>query len=266
MTNRHAHRHAHRVTVDKGCLTNRMNVSGWVFLLVTAHPGSLEQRAVKWLCDHWSVTIGHIYAIWRNNKTIDKPEVPHRMTNEAVSPFLTSRFRHERIAWWADCGGAQYFCWRLSSAGVHCQSDVNKPNLHLITLWLLLFWTAMCWKCIAVIWSKTTSKTLTEDNTTIFYTAMCSRHLQVHWQTLMSWRKYVLYHFVNNKYCTLCKWTRYSILLKAKLPDGQNNNQQGSHRQQINHPGLATCGATLSTSFSCCYIRMDIIFNTPTEA
>jgi len=130
------------------------------------------------------VTIGHIYAIWRNNKTIDKPEVPHRMTNEAVSPFLTSRFRHERIAWSADCGGAQYFCWRLSSAGVHCQSDVNKPNLHLITLWLLLFWTAMCWKCIAVIWSKTTSKTLTEDNTTIFYTAMCSRickSIDKHW-------------------------------------------------------------------------------------
>jgi len=36
--------------VDKGCLMNRMGVSGRMFLLVPAHPGSAEQRAVKRLC------------------------------------------------------------------------------------------------------------------------------------------------------------------------------------------------------------------------
>ena len=36
--------------VDKGCLTIRMGVSGWMFLLVPDHQGSPEQRAVKQLC------------------------------------------------------------------------------------------------------------------------------------------------------------------------------------------------------------------------
>ena len=37
---------------DKGCPMIRMGVSGWMFLLVTAHiyPGSPEQKAVKRLC------------------------------------------------------------------------------------------------------------------------------------------------------------------------------------------------------------------------
>ena len=36
--------------IDKGCLMTRMAVSGWMFLLVSAHPGSSGQRAVKRLC------------------------------------------------------------------------------------------------------------------------------------------------------------------------------------------------------------------------
>jgi len=36
--------------VHKGCLMIRMGVSGWMFLLVPAHPGSPGQRAVKQLC------------------------------------------------------------------------------------------------------------------------------------------------------------------------------------------------------------------------
>jgi len=36
--------------VDKGCLMTRIGVSGWMFLLVPAHPGSPEQMAVKRLC------------------------------------------------------------------------------------------------------------------------------------------------------------------------------------------------------------------------
>ena len=36
--------------VDKGCLMIRMGVSGQMFLLVPAHPGSPGQRAIKWLC------------------------------------------------------------------------------------------------------------------------------------------------------------------------------------------------------------------------
>jgi len=44
---------------DKACLMVRMAVSGWMFLLVPAHPYSLGQRAVKWLgaC----VCLGHVY-------------------------------------------------------------------------------------------------------------------------------------------------------------------------------------------------------------
>ena len=36
--------------VDKGCLMIRMGVSGWVFLLVPAYPGSPGQRAIKRFC------------------------------------------------------------------------------------------------------------------------------------------------------------------------------------------------------------------------
>jgi len=36
--------------VDKECLMIRMSVSGCMFLLVLAHPGSPVQRAVKRLC------------------------------------------------------------------------------------------------------------------------------------------------------------------------------------------------------------------------
>ena len=35
---------------DKGCPIIRMGVSGWMFLLVPAYPGSPGQKAVKWLC------------------------------------------------------------------------------------------------------------------------------------------------------------------------------------------------------------------------
>jgi len=36
--------------VDKGCLMDRMGVSGSMFLLVPAYPGSPGQRAVKCGC------------------------------------------------------------------------------------------------------------------------------------------------------------------------------------------------------------------------
>jgi len=36
--------------VDKGCPMTRIGVSGWVFLLVLAHPGSPGPKNVKWLC------------------------------------------------------------------------------------------------------------------------------------------------------------------------------------------------------------------------
>ena len=36
--------------VDKGCLTIMMGVTGWMFLLVPAYPGSPRQRAIKRLC------------------------------------------------------------------------------------------------------------------------------------------------------------------------------------------------------------------------
>ena len=36
--------------VDKGCPMIRMSVSGWVFLLVLAYPGSPRPKAVKQLC------------------------------------------------------------------------------------------------------------------------------------------------------------------------------------------------------------------------
>jgi len=36
--------------VDKGCLMIRMGVSGCMFLLVPAYPGSPGQRAIKRLC------------------------------------------------------------------------------------------------------------------------------------------------------------------------------------------------------------------------
>jgi len=36
--------------VDKGCPMIRMGVSGWMFLLVPAYPGSPRSKAVKWLC------------------------------------------------------------------------------------------------------------------------------------------------------------------------------------------------------------------------
>ena len=36
--------------VDKGCPMIRMGVSGWVFFLVPAYPGSPGPKAVKWLC------------------------------------------------------------------------------------------------------------------------------------------------------------------------------------------------------------------------
>jgi len=35
---------------DKGCPIIRMGVSGWMFLLVPAYPGSPGQKAVKRLC------------------------------------------------------------------------------------------------------------------------------------------------------------------------------------------------------------------------
>jgi len=35
---------------DKGCPMIKMGVSGWVFLLVLAYPGSPGQKAVKRLC------------------------------------------------------------------------------------------------------------------------------------------------------------------------------------------------------------------------
>jgi len=35
---------------DKGCPMIRMGVSGWMFLLVPAYPGSPGQKAVKRLC------------------------------------------------------------------------------------------------------------------------------------------------------------------------------------------------------------------------
>ena len=36
--------------VDKGCPMIMMGVSGWVFLLAPAYPGSPGSLAVKWLC------------------------------------------------------------------------------------------------------------------------------------------------------------------------------------------------------------------------
>jgi len=36
--------------VDKGCLMIRMGVSGRMFLLVPAYPGSLGSKTVKLLC------------------------------------------------------------------------------------------------------------------------------------------------------------------------------------------------------------------------
>ena len=35
---------------DKGCPMIRMGVSGWMFLLVPAYPGSPKQKAIKRLC------------------------------------------------------------------------------------------------------------------------------------------------------------------------------------------------------------------------
>jgi len=54
--------------VDKGCLMIRMGVSGWMFLLVPAHPGSSGQRAVKWLyvcvCVYFFITVLFKTANW----------------------------------------------------------------------------------------------------------------------------------------------------------------------------------------------------------
>jgi len=36
--------------VDKGCLMIKMGVNEWMFLLVSAHPDSPGQRAIKQLC------------------------------------------------------------------------------------------------------------------------------------------------------------------------------------------------------------------------
>ena len=51
--------------VDKGCLMTRMGVSGWMFLLVPAHPGSPGKRAIKQLCACYfptsSVTLCYYY-------------------------------------------------------------------------------------------------------------------------------------------------------------------------------------------------------------
>jgi len=45
--------------VDRGCPMIRMGVSGWMFLLVLAHPGSPAQTAVKQLCVCVCVCIVH---------------------------------------------------------------------------------------------------------------------------------------------------------------------------------------------------------------
>jgi len=47
---------------DKGCPMIRMGVSGWVFLLVPAYPGSPGPKAIKRLCVCVSVLLD-IYVI-----------------------------------------------------------------------------------------------------------------------------------------------------------------------------------------------------------
>ena len=49
--------------VDKGCLMIRMGVSGWMFLLVPAYPGSPGQTAVKRLCVCVCIIMWLIYIV-----------------------------------------------------------------------------------------------------------------------------------------------------------------------------------------------------------
>ena len=54
---------------DKWWLMNRKGVSGWMFLLVLAHPGSPGQRAIKWLCVCVTMQIktAHLHAATKKN-------------------------------------------------------------------------------------------------------------------------------------------------------------------------------------------------------
>ena len=57
---------------DKGCPMIRMGVSGWMFLLVSAYPGSPGQKAVKRLCVCVCVCLyvyGHNHEPYKNGWT-----------------------------------------------------------------------------------------------------------------------------------------------------------------------------------------------------
>ena len=56
---------------DKGCPMIRMGVSGWMFLLVPAYPGSPRQKAVKRLCVSVSQPKNKLTSLFAAFNTLD---------------------------------------------------------------------------------------------------------------------------------------------------------------------------------------------------
>ena len=110
--------------VDKGCPTIRMGVSGWVFLMLPAYPGSPRPMTVKRLCvcvlslawrAYIAVTFGLCFCynsdtcIWMTCVSKGAPQMAHQKFEEIAPGILSngtvkwskSRVCHNR-AWCRD--------------------------------------------------------------------------------------------------------------------------------------------------------------------
>ena len=108
---------------DKGCPMIRMGVSGWMFLLVPAYPGSPGQKAVKRLCVcvqnfFWSgiFTFTHrhklsleFYFWFLSSHSSNRPEALFRV----ISPSMCARVQMSCLAGRGILSPAGAYCWLL---------------------------------------------------------------------------------------------------------------------------------------------------------
>ena len=66
--------------------------------------------------------VGTLLNVLRPMTMLNVQEVPRQMKNVVVSPFPTSTFRHEHIAWRRESMDVQRCDWRLPLTYARCQS------------------------------------------------------------------------------------------------------------------------------------------------
>ena len=117
---------------DKGCPMIRMGVSGWMFLLVLAYPGSPGQKAIKWLCVcvclvcyvlHAAITAISIIPVHKIQLLTEYTKSTKSFTSWLLKAIIT----RAEDGWWNSVG----MFWVIQSNRwcTCCKIHINKCNI-----------------------------------------------------------------------------------------------------------------------------------------